>query len=64
MNVLLNVYIFALSKKSAPLLPDMTVRSTLHSKYTDRQRMPTKINKNGGVAKLRILVKVWTLQGI
>ena len=31
-------------------------KCTDHSKFTNRQRMPTKINKNGSAAKVRILV--------
>ena len=32
-----------------------------YSKFTERQRMPTKINKNGAVAKVRILVELGML---
>ena len=58
MNKLLNVYIFALRKKNAPLLPEGTVNVHIwhHSKFKDRT--PTKINKNGAVAKVRILVEL------
>ena len=54
MNALLNVYICALKKKSAPLLPEETVKCTLmtHSKFTDTT--PTKINKYRAVAKVKL----------
>ena len=52
------MYIFALRKKNAPLLPEGTVNvhTWHHSKFKDRT--PTKINKNGAVAKVRILVEL------
>ena len=53
MNMFLDVYICALRKKSALVL---NVQTWHHSKFTNRQRMPTKINKNGSAAKVRILV--------
>ena len=59
MNVLLNVYICAFRKKSAPLLPKGTVKSThLAPQQIHRQRTPTEINKNGAAAKVRILVEL------
>ena len=66
MNVLLNVYICALWKKRASLLSfflrgQSNVHSWHHSKVTDRQRTPTKIDKNGAVAKGRILVELGIL---
>ena len=66
MIVLLNMYIRALRKKSAPLLQrghsKMYTPSTIANSETDR--MPTKINKNGAVAKVRILVELGILYGI
>ena len=50
MNVLLNMYICALRKKSAPLLPQVGV-SKMYTSGTiaNSQRLPTKINKNVAV---------------
>ena len=58
MNVLLNVYVLALRKKSEPLLPEGTVNvHTWHySKFTERGA-----HKNGAVAKVRILVELGIL---
>ena len=66
MDALLNVYIFALRKKSAPLsLRDskMYTPDTIANSQTDRQtqRTPTNINKNGAVATVRILVELGIL---
>ena len=52
MDVLLNVYVCALRKKSAPLLPEGTSGTK-----ANLQRTPTEINKNGAIAKIRILLK-------
>ena len=57
------VYICVHRKKRAPLLPEGTVKCT-HSKFTDRQRTPIKINKNGAVTKVIILVERGILKGI
>ena len=55
MNVLLNVYIFALMKKSAPLLPEGTVQCAhLPPQQIHRQ----DANKNNAAAKVRILVEL------
>ena len=56
--MLLNVYIFALREKSAPLLPDGTVQCAHldHSKFTGRT--PIKINKNNATAKIKILMEL------
>ena len=64
MILLLNVYMCALRKKSVPLLPGGTVKCTLLTpqqihRHTDR--VPTKINKNCAVAKVRILVELGIL---
>ena len=61
MIVLLNVFICALRKKSIPLLPGgmqskMCTPGTIANSETDRA--PIKINKNGAVAKVRILVEL------
>ena len=56
MNVLPDVYICSHRKRSAPLLPEETVKCT-HNKtnsVANSQRMQTEINENGTVAKTRI----------
>ena len=50
MNVQLNVYIFTLRKMS---VNKMYIPGTI----ANSQRTPTKINKNGGIAKVRVLVE-------
>ena len=66
MIVLLNVYICALRNESEPLLQrghsKMYTPSTIANSETDR--VSTKINKNGVVAKVRILVELGMLYGI
>ena len=58
MIVLLNVYICALRKESVPLLPrgKMYTPGTIANRQTDRT--PIRINKNGAVVKVRILVEL------
>ena len=51
MNVLLNVYICALRKNTVPLLCEWTRKIP----HVAPQRMPTKINNNGAIVKVRIL---------
>ena len=53
MNVLLNVYTFALWKKSAPFPSEGTVKCTHLT-----GRMPIKVNKNNAAAKVRSLVEL------
>ena len=48
--------ICALSKKSAHVLPNGSKRYT-HGTIANSQRTPTKINKNGAMAKVRILME-------
>ena len=56
MNVLVNVYICALRKKSASrLLGDSEMYTT--GTIANSQTTPTKINKNDVTAKLRNLVE-------
>ena len=52
MDVLLNVYVCTLMKKSALLLPEGTSGT-----IANLHRTPTEINKNGAIAKIRILLK-------
>ena len=54
MNVLLNEYICTLKKNSLPLLPEGGIK--FPGNIANLQRAPTKINKNGAIAKVRILV--------
>ena len=52
MNVLPDVYICSHWKKSAPLLPEGTVKCIyIYSSIANSQRMQTEINKSGTVAK-------------
>ena len=66
MIVLLNVYICALRKKCVPLLSwghsKMYSPGTITNSHTDKT--PTKIKKNGAVAKVRILMELGILYGI
>ena len=56
MNVLLNVYIYTLRKKSAPLLPESKIYTP--DAIANSQSTPTKINKNGAIVKLRVLEEI------
>ena len=56
MNVLPDVYICPIRKKKCTFfLPKEKVKRTHH--ITNSQKLPTKINKNGAIAKVRILVE-------
>ena len=64
MNLMLNVYIRALGKRSAPLLPEWIVKCThLAPSQNYRGRQLCKINSTV-IAKVRILVEQVMLQGI
>ena len=52
-NGLPDVYICSLRKKSAPLLPEGTVKCT-HLAVQQIHRMLTEINKSGVITKIRI----------
>ena len=56
MNVLVIVYICALRKNNEPLLPaEGTIKCThIHGTIANSQMMPTKISKNGAIAKVTI----------
>ena len=65
MNLMLNVYIRALGKRSAPLLPEGIVKCThLAPSQNYRGRQLCKINSTFVIAKVRILVEQVILQGI
>ena len=61
MNVQLNVYICALRKNSVPFLPEGTIKHKCT--IANSQRTLTKTNKNGVIAKVRILVEQVILDG-
>ena len=54
MNVLPDVHICSLRKKSAPLLPEGDIRMYTSGSIADSQRMLTEINESGAIAKIRI----------
>ena len=65
MNVLLNVYICALRKNSAPLFPEGTIQNMYTpGTIANSHITPTKININGAVLKVKTLVKQIILSGI
>ena len=61
MNVLPDVYICSLRKKSAPLLPEGIVKCT-HWAVQQIHRMLTEINKSGVITKIRIWVESDTVK--
>ena len=63
MIVLMNMFICALRKMSALLLPGGIVKYTLGTMANPQtDRAPTEINKNGAVVKSRISVELGILQ--
>ena len=44
-------------RKSAPLLGEGTEKICITGTISNSQRIPTKINENGVIAKVRIIVK-------
>ena len=56
MNVLSNVYICPLRKKSAPPVPEETVKYTNLGTIANSQRTLTETSKYSAIAKVRILV--------
>ena len=55
MNVLPDVYICSHRKKSAPLLPDGTVKYIYKSSSIgNSQRMQAEMNKTGTITKIKI----------
>ena len=61
MIVLLNVYICSLRKKSVPLLPGGKVKYALLAPWQIHRQTPTEIDKNGAVAKVKILLELGIL---
>ena len=61
--MLLYVYISPFRKKSAPLLPDGTVKCKYRSgNIADSQRLIPEINESGAIVKIRIWVESDTVQ--